>query len=119
MPSAPDPGAVKTGHAHLKGGATLVLVPARRPDGRLRIEARVGSGALVGHCEFDRNPDGSWSGADLYVDPGWRLRGVATAIYDHVEKAGLAIVPSTDPDEDGAAFWEARRAAKTPLPGRT
>lgn len=119
MPPHPDPADVKTGHAHIKGGATLVLVP-KRSGGSLRIEARVGSGALVGHCDFDPNGDGSWSGSDLFVEPGWRRRGVATAIYDHVEKAGLTVVPSDHPDEDGALFWDARRADKTRNhPGRT
>ena len=33
-------------------------------------------------------------------------------IYDAIERLGVAVVPSSGMDEDGALFWEARLAAK-------
>lgn len=112
--------AAPLGHAHLKGGATIALVPRSFTPGVLLVEARVGSGALVGTCTFERNADDSWTGSELYVESGWRRRGIATAIYDHVEKAGLKIAPSEHLDEEGALFWDARLAARNQTgPDRT
>lgn len=65
-------------------------------DGR-----EVGAAALVledtsGHFE------------DVWIAPHLRRKGVATALYDGVEAAGIVLHPSEHLDEDGLLFWDSR-----------
>jgi len=70
-----------------------------------------GEDALVGLFMY-RHGEGWGSFSDVWVDPTKRRRGVATAVYDEIERRGVAVVPSSGLDEDGALFWEARLLAK-------
>lgn len=71
---------------------------------------------LAGSVIFSEVHAGVLSAADLYVQPGRRRKGVATAMYDAAEAMGWQVVPSDALDEDGALFWEARAARSAPAP---
>lgn len=64
-------------------------------------------------CEgsFYLHGDGWGSFEEIWVRPGRRRTGIATAVYDAVAGLGLRVVPSKEMDEDGAMFWEARQAS--------
>jgi len=46
---------------------------------------------------------------DLYVIPQYQKQGVATAIYNYIEKLGFKIEISDQLTPDGQAFWNARK----------
>jgi len=76
----------------------------------IAVEASLhGDGAFVGLFML-RHREGWGSFADVWVDPGKRRRGLATAVYDEFERRGVRVVPSPRLDEDGALFWESRLA---------
>ncbi len=52
---------------------------------------------------------------DVWIAPHLRRKGVATALYDGVEAAGIVLKPSEHLDEDGLLFWNSRRA-RSPEP---
>jgi len=56
------------------------------------------------------------------VNEAYRRKGVATALYNHIEKlaenAGRKITKSGALTEDGAAFWSARDAARGTVTGQ-
>lgn len=46
----------------------------------------------------------------IKVDPSFRRKGIATAIYQHIEKfSGRRIVKGLNQTKDGEAFWSGRR----------
>jgi GNAT superfamily N-acetyltransferase len=45
---------------------------------------------------------------DVWIAPHLRRKGVATALYDRVEAAGIVLHPSEHLDENGLLFWEVR-----------
>jgi GNAT superfamily N-acetyltransferase len=98
---------------HLEGYEMKV---ERHPRGGSHFEydARVREigGSCVASGVFLADADGRGFFEDVYVSPGHRRRGVATAIYDGFEAAGLIVCPSDHLDEDGALFWESRLRAK-------
>lgn len=78
----------------------------------IAVQASLGGvDALVGLFLL-RHRDGSGSFVDVWVDPGKRRRGLATAVYDEFERRGVMVEPSQCLDEDGALFWEARHRNK-------
>lgn len=46
---------------------------------------------------------------DVWVAPHLRRKGIATALYDGVEAAGISLTPSEPLDEDGLLFWNSRK----------
>jgi hypothetical protein len=46
--------------------------------------------------------------SDIWIIPHLRRKGVATSLYDAVERMGIVLRPSDELDEDGALFWESR-----------
>jgi len=52
------------------------------------------------------NGDG---GAELYVDPEYRRRGLASVMYDYAQEiSGLQVKPSPSLTDDGQSFWSSR-----------
>ncbi len=50
----------------------------------------------------------------VQVNEGYKLRGVATFLYDHIEKdLGRKLKPSEALIEDGEAFWKARNRRRS------
>lgn len=48
----------------------------------------------------------------IVYDPRDRRRGIATALYDHIEREyGFTLVPNRMRLGNGKAFWKARRSA--------
>lgn len=46
---------------------------------------------------------------EIWVNPAWRRKGVATSVYDLMERLGIEVSPSSELDEDGQLFWAARK----------
>jgi GNAT superfamily N-acetyltransferase len=65
-------------------------------DGR-----EVGAAVLVGE-------EASGHFEDVWIAPHLRRKGVATALYDGVEAAGIVLHPSEHLDGDGLLFWNSR-----------
>ena len=81
------------------------------------LTAADGDGENVGQVVFGTTDEGALCGQDLYVTPGRRRKGIATALYDAAERLGHRVVPSDELDEDGHLFWADRlspKAAPTP-----
>lgn len=64
------------------------------------------NGEFAGEGKFDLDRH-IFRGID--VDPQFRRKGVATAIYDYVNSLGYEVNPSSIQTPDGNAFWNARR----------
>lgn len=76
-------------------------------------------GQRIGEALFNKSDsDKVWSAETVYVEPGWRRRGVATALYDRAEQLGLQLEPSAEIDEDGALFWATRECRSEPALNR-
>lgn len=95
---------------NLKDGSPLKVRLRRRDADTVAVGAYVeGRGAPVGSVEFRKNADGTYSAdTNLYVEPAQRRKGVATAMYDAAERAGMALRPSEQLLPAGAAFWKSR-----------
>jgi len=64
--------------------------------------------ATLQACE---NDDGTWSAGYVKVDEPFRGLGIASALYNHIERVGHVLVPCRHGiglTEDGMAFWERR-----------
>ena len=59
----------------------LILGPEGLAEGRTYVAEEDGS--VVGFATW-AEADGSFELEDLFVDPGWRRRGIATALVSHV-----------------------------------
>jgi GNAT superfamily N-acetyltransferase len=46
---------------------------------------------------------------DVWIAPHLRRKGIATALCDGVEAAGISLNPSEHLDEDGLLFWDSRK----------
>jgi hypothetical protein len=61
----------------------------------------------IGFAIFHKDTRGKkYRAYRLHTDSDWQRKGVATAMYDHVQKAGLNIKPSNDQSEKGKLFWK-------------
>jgi hypothetical protein len=66
----------------------------------------------IAFADIDR---GSTEISLVQVNEGYKLRGVATFLYDYIEKdLGRKLKPSEALIEDGAAFWKARIKKSNP-----
>lgn len=100
---------------HAVKGGTVRLT--WRPSAEtVEMTASDEEGDVVGFVVFAKAAEGRLFGRDLYVEPGHRRRGVATALYDAAEALGHRAAPSDELDEDGHLFWEARIRASAPTP---
>lgn len=67
-------------------------------------------------------PQGAWTiasvtlrkdqnaASSVYVDGNYQRKGIASALYDYVEKSlGITMHPNAATTEDGTAFWKARK----------
>jgi len=59
----------------------LILAPGRLAEGRTYVAEEDGS--VVGFATWAQ-ADGSMELQDLFVDPGWRRRGIATALISRI-----------------------------------
>lgn len=81
---------------------------SQQPYGIGQATAVDGSGNVVGTAFYDRRDDGRLE-ASVEVAPGYRRKGIASAMYDaieSVEKEKLA--PNPGHSNDAAAFWASR-----------
>lgn len=78
----------------------------------IRIER---NGKTVGFANLMLEDEASGYVDDLWVEQSWRRLGIATAIYNHIEEAGITLRPSDHLDIDGALFWEDRLRKKRSL----
>lgn len=102
--------------ALLATGRDDLAVMASGLDGRA-VEIRVTSGGFpVAEAVFVLLEEGRGCFEEIWVDPAWRRKGIATAVYDSVEALGVEVQPSSTLDEDGALFWEARMARRAVTP---
>jgi GNAT superfamily N-acetyltransferase len=66
--------------------------------------------------ENDWNGDpGEWSALNMHVSAEWRRKGVATAMYDAMEKVVGKVVPEPrylKRSDSATAFWRARDPAQ-------
>lgn len=62
----------------------------------------------IARLEFDYDRNGkAWSAGNVAVDEAWRRKGIATAMYRHVEEhTGKPMVPSNAQTADSVAFWK-------------
>ena len=60
----------------------LILGPEGLAEGRMYIAEEDGS--VVGFATWAAEPDGTIELEDVFVDPDWRRRGIATALLGHV-----------------------------------
>ena len=102
--------------SQLRDGSTLTLEVYRHPkSGGIRITAAV-DGVPAGRAVFDEGMDAYHArdfATSVEVSPGYRRRGVASAMYDAVEQlTGLPVRPASAQSPDARAFWNARRAAR-------
>lgn len=99
------------------GGMTLLVLPLfGDTDTPTRIQARVSCGESHGEIAtalFVVNTPSTGYFEDVWVSPGRRRQGIATAVYDAIAGIGFAVRPSHSLDEDGLLFWEARIASGT------
>lgn len=111
--TAPKP-TVKTGNyrAETKVGPIQVSVePHETFEQSYRVTAMHG-GEEVGSMTIGPNrfDDNEWSAMNVSVDSGMRRRGIATAMYDAAQKAGIQpIVPDIKQSDDARSFWDKRR----------
>lgn len=64
----------------------------------------------IGFAIFHKDNKGKvYRAKQLYTDPDWQRKGVATGIYDHARDVGLKIRPSGDQSEKGKSFWKGYR----------
>ena len=61
----------------------LILGPEALAEGRTYV-AEEADGSVVGFATWAADADGTIELEDLFVDPGWRRRGIATALVSHV-----------------------------------
>lgn len=63
----------------------------------------------IARLEFDYDRNGkAWSAGNVMVDKAWRRKGIATAMYRHVEEhTGKPMVPSSAQTSEAVAFWKA------------
>src|SRR5689334_489836 len=61
----------------------LILGPEALAEGRMYV-AEEADGSVVGFATWAADADGTIELEDLFVDPGWRRRGIATALVSHV-----------------------------------
>lgn len=54
------------------------------PDGRTRLAAAGPTDLVVGFASTSVNPDGQLELDDLFVDPGWRRRGIARRLITDI-----------------------------------
>jgi GNAT superfamily N-acetyltransferase len=57
----------------------------------------------------DNLPNMDLSGEQLYVDPEYRRKGIATMMYNFVQELGNTVVPTDGVTPDGKKFWRARQ----------
>jgi GNAT superfamily N-acetyltransferase len=57
----------------------------------------------------DNLPNMDLSGEQLYVDPEYRRKGIATLMYNFVQELGNTVVPTDGVTPDGRKFWRARQ----------
>ena len=60
----------------------LILGPEGLAEGRMYVTEEGGS--VVGFATWAAEPDGTIELEDVFVDPDWRRRGIATALLAHV-----------------------------------
>lgn len=82
------------------------------------------SGEEIAQAFVHKNNNGQWAVMNVNVDAPYRRAGIASKMYDELEKAGYKLQPSDhvhagDADayltDDGAAFWKNRNKANTPI----
>ena len=67
------------------------------------------TGRQVGSLDFSHISDEWHRVTEVEVEEGYKRRGVATLMYDWVEKTmGKALLPSDDQTDDAVAFWTNR-----------
>ena len=60
----------------------LILGPEGLAEGRMYVAE--GDGSVVGFATWAEEPGGTIELEDVFVDPDWRRRGIATALLGHV-----------------------------------
>ena len=79
-------------------------------DNRYAFQAML-NGDIVAKGEVIVNDDGTASVQDIVVRDEYRRQGIATMIYDHIEKElGVSLEPSDDLTDMGYQFWADRRS---------
>lgn len=69
------------------------------------------NGDIVATGEVVDNDDGTANVQDIVVKDEYRRQGIATMIYDHIEKElGVSLEPSSDLTDMGYQFWADRRS---------
>jgi hypothetical protein len=77
------------------------------------IRARARDGAEIGRAGFHYKPSAhAFEAHAVDVGAPARRKGVATAMYAHLENSGARIKPSAEQKSDGIDFWRARRGKK-------
>src|ERR1035437_9166079 len=68
------------------------------------------NGTLVGSANIQPNPKGGHYGTSLHVDSNNRRKGIATGMYNYVEKTlKTKMQPRFIDSEEGDAFWKNRK----------
>ena len=75
-------------------------------------------GTTFGENDWAGMP-GTWSAMTSHVNPEWRRKGVATAVYDAMEEMGHTVVPEPRDHKrtaDADAFWKNRKLKESVAP---
>lgn len=97
----------------LADGEALTVTTLRQPSDEEEDEVMVVVRAYINATEVARGkfyPDENDSGEFHRIEtkPAFRRRGIATVIYDHLERIGYTIDSSSNLEADGIAFWSYR-----------
>lgn len=97
----------------LADGTVLNVTAQRQPSDEDEDATMVVVRAFIDAVEVAKGkfyPDENDSGEFHRIEtkPSFRRRGIATALYDHLERIGYTIDSSSNLEADGAAFWSYR-----------
>ena len=104
-------------------GITLTATHSNKPKKRFQPEENLVITASIDGQEIgrvymrtyspgpvpDNLPNMDLSGEQLYVDPEYRRKGIATMMYNFVQELGNTVVPTGGVTPDGKKFWRARQ----------
>jgi ribosomal protein S18 acetylase RimI-like enzyme len=109
-------------HLQLKDGTEAKVWVRKSLDDSIEVELKVKTATgwkNIGWGSFGENDwngdPGEWSAMNMHVDAEWKRRGVATAMYDAVEKVVGKVVPEPrfhKRSEEANAFWRARNPSE-------